>query len=150
MWEIFYPFARDNSAITAHVYALIKEVNHHFYVQRQTQICTTWPSFPFTCRLLFIFSPQITSFTQFFVHKNCFELFLWAHFLFLRNSQLESDVCRLPYTWSLNSVLFRFDQAGPARSVTRLAGPTFFVIKTARVGGRSLNLGQLLPVNTGP
>ena len=33
----------------------------------------------------------------------------WAVFIcsfsILRNSQLESDVCRLPYTWSLNSLL---------------------------------------------
>ena len=52
-------------------------------------------------------------------------------FSILRNSQLESDVCRLPYTWSLNSLLFRFDQAGPGRSVTRLAGSTFFFVITA-------------------
>ena len=32
------------------------EVKHHVYVKRQTRICTTWPSFPFTCRLLFIIS----------------------------------------------------------------------------------------------
>ena len=31
---------------------------------------------------------------QFFIHKNCFELFLSAHFS-LRNSLLESDVCRM-------------------------------------------------------
>ena len=83
IWEKFFvPLPRDSSAKTAHVYALIKEVNHHVYVKRQTRICTTWPSFPFTCRLLFIISTQITSFTQFFVHKNCFGLFLSAHFLF--------------------------------------------------------------------
>ena len=29
----------------------IKEVKHHVYVKRQTRICTTWPSFPFACRL---------------------------------------------------------------------------------------------------
>ena len=34
---------------------------------------------------------------QFFIHKNCFELFLYAHFVVLRNSQLESDVCRFSY-----------------------------------------------------
>ena len=32
---------------------------------------------------------------QFFIHKKCFELFLSAHFSFLRNSLLESDVCRI-------------------------------------------------------
>ena len=34
----------------------IREVKHHVYVKRQTQICTRWPSFLFTCRLLFIIS----------------------------------------------------------------------------------------------
>ena len=33
-----------------------REVKHHVYVKRQTRICTTWPSFPFTCRLLIIIS----------------------------------------------------------------------------------------------
>ena len=27
-------------------YREIREVNHHVYVKRQTQICTSWPSFP--------------------------------------------------------------------------------------------------------
>jgi len=33
-----------------------REVKYHVYVTRQTRTCTTWPSFPFTCRLLFIIS----------------------------------------------------------------------------------------------
>ena len=33
-----------------------REVKHHVYVKRQTRICTTWPSFLFTCRLQFIIS----------------------------------------------------------------------------------------------
>ena len=32
------------------------EVKEHVYVKQQTQICNSWPSFPFTCRLLFIIS----------------------------------------------------------------------------------------------
>ena len=32
------------------------EVKHQVYVKRQTQIRTTWPTFLFTCRLLFIIS----------------------------------------------------------------------------------------------
>ena len=36
----------------------------------------------------------------------------WAVFVYtfsiLRNSQLEYDVCRLPYTWRLNSVMISF------------------------------------------
>ena len=33
-----------------------REVKHHVYVKRQTRICTMWPSFLLTCRLLFIIS----------------------------------------------------------------------------------------------
>ena len=36
----------------------------------------------FPCHLMIIFSTQISCFTQFFIHKNYFELFLSAHFLF--------------------------------------------------------------------
>ena len=43
----------------------IKEVKHHVYVKRQTRICTTWSSFPFTCHLLFIITTHtIITFTQ--------------------------------------------------------------------------------------
>ena len=35
---------------------LNREIKHHVYVERQPRICTTWPSFLFTCRLLFIIS----------------------------------------------------------------------------------------------
>ena len=35
---------------------LNREIKHHVYVKWQTRICTTWPSFLFTCRLLFIIS----------------------------------------------------------------------------------------------
>ena len=60
-----------------------REVKHHVYVKRQTRICTRWLSFLFTCRLMFIVSsPKVVSFTQFFIHNNCFELFLSALFLF--------------------------------------------------------------------
>ena len=34
----------------------IIEVRHHVYVKWQTRSCSTWRSFPFTCRLLFIIS----------------------------------------------------------------------------------------------
>ena len=59
------------------------EVKHNVYVKRQRRICTMWLSFPFTCRLRFIISTHnFSSFTQSFIHKNCFELFLFAYFLF--------------------------------------------------------------------
>ena len=64
-----------------HVNKDIREVKYHVYVKWQTRICTGWPSFLFTCCSLFITStPKLVGFTQFFIHKNCFELFLSAHF----------------------------------------------------------------------
>ena len=53
-----------------------------------------------------LFPQKISSFTRFFIHKNCFELFFSCSFSILRNSQLESDVCRLPSTWCLNSLFY--------------------------------------------
>ena len=49
----------------------------------KTRICTTWPSFPYTCRLLFITSThKLVVSRNFVIHKNRFELFLSVHFLF--------------------------------------------------------------------
>ena len=60
-----------------------REVKHHINVKRQTRICTTWPSFLITCLLLFIIStPEVVVSCNFFIHKNCFELFLSANFLY--------------------------------------------------------------------
>ena len=78
-------------------------------VQWQARIYTTWPSFPFTCRLLFIISThKLVVSRNFLSNKNCFELFLSAHFLFweILNLNLTFVVCRLPYTQSLNSLIF--------------------------------------------
>ena len=84
---------------------LKRELNHHVYVERQTRICTTWPSFSFACRPLFIISAhKFSSFMQFFIHKNFLSCFSLLIFYFEMNSQLEPDVCRLAYTWSLNSL----------------------------------------------
>ena len=79
-----------------------REVKQHVYVKLQTPICTTWTNFLFICRLLFTISTS--SFTQFFIHKNCFELFLSAVFYFKKFS---TWIWRLPYTWSLNSLSFQ-------------------------------------------
>ena len=64
---------------------LIREVKHHVYVN-----CATWPSFPITCtrHLLFINSTLKLVVSRNFVNKNCFELFLSAHFLFWENLNL--------------------------------------------------------------
>ena len=42
----------------------------------------------------------------FFINKSFFLAVFISSFFVLRNSQLESDICRLPYTGSLNSALF--------------------------------------------
>ena len=44
----------STQTITAPI--IIREVNHHAYVKRQTRICIMWPTFLFTCRLPFIIS----------------------------------------------------------------------------------------------
>ena len=43
------------------------------------------------------FYTQISSFKQLFIHKNCFELFLSAHFLFceILNLNLTFAICRI-------------------------------------------------------
>ena len=62
------------------LFLLNTEVKHQVYVKRPTQIRTTWPTFLFTSRLLFY--AQISSFAQFFIHKNCFWALLSTLFLF--------------------------------------------------------------------
>ena len=49
-------------------------------------------------------TPKLQGSGNFSIHKSCLQLYLSAHVLFWRNSHLESDVCRLSYTWSLNSL----------------------------------------------
>ena len=78
--------------------SVIREIKDHVYVRRQTRICTTWPSFPFTCSLLFIISAhKLVVSRNFFIHKNCFELFLSARLLFweVLNLNLTFAVCRI-------------------------------------------------------
>ena len=72
----------------------IREVKHHVYIKRQTRICTTWPSFPFACRRLFVISTHKLVVSRIILSVRIF----WAVFIcsmaILRKSQLESDVCR--------------------------------------------------------
>ena len=57
---------------------------------------TTWPSFPITCRLLFIISTPKLVFKTFFIHKNCFELFFQSQYSFsILNLNLTYAVCRI-------------------------------------------------------
>ena len=76
-----------------------KEIKIHVYAKRQTWICTTWPSFPLNCRLLFITSTHAS-----FIQKNCWTVFICL-FSILRNSQLKSDVCQIPFYCQL----FQYD-----------------------------------------
>ena len=73
------------------------KVEYHVYVKRQTRIFTTWPSFLFTCRLLFIISTHKLVVSRNFIHKNCFELFLSAHFLFWEILNLNVSNVRLTF-----------------------------------------------------
>ena len=78
---------------------LSRVVKHHVYVKWQTRICTTWPSFLFTCRfkLFLISTPKLVVSLDFLSIRIFLAVFICS-FSILRNSQLESDVCRLPYT----------------------------------------------------
>ena len=77
------------------------EVKHHVYVKRQTPICTTWPSFPFTCLLLLIIYTHKLVVLRNFVSIQLYKLF-WAVFIssfsILRNSRLESVYCNFIVT----------------------------------------------------
>ena len=84
-----------------------REVKHHVYIKRQTRICTRWPTVPIICLYtVFFFYTWISGFTQFFIHKNCFELFLSAHFLLweILNLNLTFAVCRILEDGKLSSI----------------------------------------------
>ena len=66
-------------------------------VQRQARICTTLPSFRFTCRLLFIISTR-----KLVVSRNFLSIRIVLSCFYV----LISDFFRLPYTRSLNSLMF--------------------------------------------
>ena len=85
-----------------------REVENHVYVQRQTQICTTWPSFLLTSRLQFILSTH-----KWVVSRNVLSIrivlscFLSAHFPFWEtlNLNLTFAVCRIYVTLKLSIVV---------------------------------------------
>ena len=53
-------------------------------------------------------------------------------FSILINSQLESDVCRLPYTWSLNSLIWWTAAKSSAKTLTMIDLLTHFWVLTSR------------------
>ena len=143
----------------------LTEVKHQVYVKRQTQTRTTWATFLSTYLSFTVhyFYAQISSFTQSFIHKNCFWALLSTLFLFWEifrgNFQLEPDVCRSPYTWSLNSndkitkgcftnnkmnfekqldwqVLEKKDNCNPLHSSSSLSIRAFFSSGGSRRGAR--------------
>ena len=87
----------------------ISGVKYHVYVKRQRRIWTTWLS----CRLQFVISkPKLAVSRNFLSIKNCLEPHVFICSLsILRNSQLESDVCRLPDTWIRMWISFSFFMA---------------------------------------
>ena len=76
-------------------YSINREVKHHVYVKRQTWICTTWWSFRPHCHLLFIISTHKLVVSCNFLSIRIFLAAFICSFSILRNSQRESDVCRL-------------------------------------------------------
>ena len=82
----------------------IREVKHRVYVKRQALICTMWPSFPFTCRLLFIISTHklvvSRNFLSIRIVLNCFYLLIFYF------EKFSTWICRLPYRWR-SSLYFR-------------------------------------------
>ena len=74
---------------------LIREVKHHVCVKQQTRIRTTWPSFLFTCRLLFILSmPKLVVSRNFFSIKIVLSCFYLLFFYF---EKFSTPTWRLPF-----------------------------------------------------
>ena len=64
--------------------------------ERMTKMVGMWVGWVGTwCNVGYQHLSKIKYFHASFIRKNCFGQFLAAYF-FLRNSQLKSDVCRLP------------------------------------------------------
>ena len=81
-----------------------REVKHHVNVKRQTRIFALWPSFPLTCRLLFIISTHnlVVSYNFLSIGNvlSCFYLLIFCcwEILYL-------NLTFAVYTWSLNSLM---------------------------------------------
>ena len=107
--QISLRFAVVNFVKCPSISHVIREVKHHVCVKWHTQICTTWSSFLFTCRLLFIISTKKLVVSRDFLSiRIALSCFFPAHFLFweIPNLNLTFAVCRLPSTWCLNSLLY--------------------------------------------
>ena len=83
-----------------------REVKHLVYVKRQTRIVPRDQVSILLVFILFFLYTWISGFTQFFIHKKCFELFLSAHFLLwaILNLNLTFAVCRILEDGKLSSI----------------------------------------------
>ena len=82
-YQISLTFAEVNFVKCQSISHVISEVKLHVYVKRQPRICTTWSSFPFTCRLLFIISTHKGVVSRNFLSiRIILSCFCSAHFLF--------------------------------------------------------------------
>ena len=73
-----------------------REMKHRVYDKRGTWICTWWPCFPFTYRLLFIITTgKPVDSRKFFLIRLFLAVFICS-FLILKISQVESHFCSLP------------------------------------------------------
>ena len=96
-----------------------RETKHHVYVKRERQIWTcTWPSFPLTCRLLFIISTHKLVVSNNFLSITFWAVFMCSFSVLTADSQLESAVCGLQYTWSLISLIYTFPASPNGRFKT--------------------------------
>ena len=71
------------------------EVKEHVYVKQQTQICNSWPSFPFTCRLLFIISTHKLEVSRNFLSIRI--VLSWFHLLIFYFQKLSTWIWHLPF-----------------------------------------------------
>ena len=117
-----------------------REVKHHVYVKRQTRICTTWPSFLLTCRLLFIIStPELivsrnflsirivlSCFYLLFFDFEKFSIWIWrltfAVYVKLKLSNRNTCYHAVFFNPRLNEVLTQVIRAGPVLLCDYLTG----------------------------
>ena len=94
----FFNFQPDDAFLK------FRQVKHHVYVKRQTRICTTWLSFLFTCRSLFIISRPKFSVSRSFL---CIRIVLSCFYLLIFSFEKFSTwIWRLPFTVYVKLKLF--------------------------------------------
>ena len=95
-------------------------VKHRVDVKRQTWICTTWPSFPFSCRLLFIISAP-----KFAVSRNFLSIRIvlsWFYLLIFYFEKFSTWLCRLQYAVYVKLNLTIIMKSGSILEVSAIMG----------------------------